>query len=93
MALPRIAAEGATHESGGMKLSRTLRGVVGIYVVAAAAYLALDLYGVTSAVGWSWIVLPAVLAQALALTVVVGTWVNALVYFEEEDAAPAPAPA
>jgi hypothetical protein len=86
----RIAAAAARREGGRMKPIRHLPGVVVVYLVAAAAYLALDLFGATSAFGWSWVVLPAVLAQALVLAVVVGTWTNALVFFETEEDARTP---
>lgn len=77
-----------------MKTSRHTLGTSLVFAGTAIVFLVLDVYGVAQG-GMDWSVLPAVLAQVLAITIVVGCWIYAMTYVEngvaKERAAPAPA--
>jgi hypothetical protein len=57
-----------------------------VFGATALVFLVADAYGVVP--GGDWAVLPAVLAQLLSLTIVVGTWVFAMAFLEAEEDAP-----
>jgi hypothetical protein len=67
-----------------MSRTRRLLGPVLIYLATACVFLAADLHSVSYA-PWDWTVLPAILGQTLALTVIVGSWICAMTYFERES--------
>jgi hypothetical protein len=80
----RISEAGSPFDDGGMKTSRSLVGPTAVYLGTALAFLTLDLYGLSFA-NWDWAPFSAVLAQILGLTLVVGTWISAMIFFEKED--------
>jgi hypothetical protein len=84
-ALVRIHRLDLPNQETAMKLPRPTLGTWTIYLATALSFLALDLFGLSYAGIWQWSALPAVIGQTLALTLIVGTWVCAMVFFEEQD--------
>lgn len=70
-----------------MKVSRSPLAPAAVYLGSMVFFLALDLYGLSCAKEWDWTALPAVLGQTLALTVIVGSWICALIFLDSDELA------
>jgi hypothetical protein len=67
-----------------MKAERHLAGGLLLFLAVAAVFVAIDLFGLWPARRYDLSFVPAMVAQVLSLTLVVGTWIFAMVFLERE---------